>query len=227
MKLIASGCSFTDANYNNTTWKKWPDLIEGNWDEVINIACSGANNQYLLNDLIKTIYLEKDIDTIVIGLTNWLRYQVPDDSRSVNFRMVQEAPHKINDWKTIEIEKLYPTTFDVAEKRMDFCLMQLLTIANMCIEKNIKLHAFQMIAMSHNGWPEKYLLKSPYFSMLDQLHEDNKIDLMNWPWNIKGCVDYELGPKESIFRIGTWDLHPSALGQQFIADWFMENHKDI
>ena len=59
MKLIASGCSFTDANYNNTTWKKWPDLIEGNWNKVINTGESGLGNGEIIRKVKNEILLKR------------------------------------------------------------------------------------------------------------------------------------------------------------------------
>ena len=71
--LIVSGDSFSDKDFRtfihpelDTSWPKWPELLAKKLDmECINLAKSGAGNDYIYESLLETI---QDTDKNRIGL---------------------------------------------------------------------------------------------------------------------------------------------------------------
>ena len=72
--LLASGCSYTDANYRSSdpdidpNWPMWPELMANELDlRCVNVGRSGQGADYILNSIIDQIAIYGNrIDTVAI-----------------------------------------------------------------------------------------------------------------------------------------------------------------
>ena len=253
---IVSGCSFTDPFFKSTIYPdydcnfpKWPEMIDGNWDEIINVSKSGYANQRILDRALERVLLDKNVSTCIVALTNWLRFTGPD-YLTVNLERSIDENFEIPDHlrkhyeKTRALEKLYPTTEKILELRVNDTMLKLYNLAQICIHKDIKFIAFQMLPHvaggvythkplgGYNGLKEmcsKHMLNNQFFKHLNRLNMLNKVDLVNWPFinKLKKCASREMNdeyygdPLQVI--VGENDSHPNAKGHQWLAAWVMTN----
>ena len=66
-KLLAGGCSWTVEKFvtnihpeMDCSWPKWPELVIGDWDEVVNLGRSGSGLDYMIPTLMNYIMLNDD-----------------------------------------------------------------------------------------------------------------------------------------------------------------------
>jgi hypothetical protein len=90
--IFATGCSFTDPDFESTHedlpdierggWPMWPEIIKDKLNkeirkpyELINVAKSGAGNEYILMSIQDALVKYGNrIKIILIGGTQWMRY---------------------------------------------------------------------------------------------------------------------------------------------------------
>ena len=92
--ILATGCSFTNPNFFSTNkhvpeekrggWPMWPELLQrkieketGESYELINLARSGASNDWIFNTFLDTMSKHGDrIKIVLVGGSQWMRTQV-------------------------------------------------------------------------------------------------------------------------------------------------------
>lgn len=248
--LIVGGCSFTTANYKSRwhpemdcSWKKWPEIIEGDWNKVINTAKSGASNDKILNDVLEAVLDNDDVSTVIIAFTNWMRFTMPDgfmhnpswvhhNNSYKNEGIISPLYHLYERMKRYE-EKL-PTNSDTITRLISTNLLTLYALIRLCLLRDIKFIGFQMLDFAGSNNPvldntaQSVMIKNKHFNKIDKLIVEDKIDMINWPFvnNLSSCIEKVIRERlkqSDKYRISARDAHPNSLGQQFIANWIMEN----
>lgn len=252
--LVVGGCSWTDANYNSLSdknldcsWPKWPDLIEGNWDKVINTANSGAGNDVIIYRVKDEILLNSDVTTVIIAFSGWYRYFFPNgyqhnpllvhgyNRTEHDKRKLKKHLEKFPDWSKIyDKSKWYEDNFPLDQKlirrRIETVMTELYSLIQICLYKNIHFIGFQMIDFSARGYMkedifiQKVFQNNKYFLPIDKLNADGDIDMLNWPFMdlMINSIDFDLplaNKGSKAYRISADDTHPNDLGQKYIADW--------
>jgi len=140
--LLVSGDSFSDKNFQtfihpelDTSWPKWPDLLAKKLDmECINIAKSGAGNDYIYESLVDTL---QNIDKERIGLViaAWSQCQR---------RSWQESKRLI--WKNSRVDTKGDVFYWTKRTMRYWYSFQVL-----CERYNLPYKQFQMISL-FQGW---------------------------------------------------------------------------
>lgn len=95
--LLVSGCSNTERSFYSeihpeldTTWPKWPELLAEKLNmDCVNLAKSGAGNEYIYTSILKYI-TEKDTSNIGLVIPAWSQCQRKDFSSGCNMRWTNE-----------------------------------------------------------------------------------------------------------------------------------------
>lgn len=249
--LVVGGCSWTDGRFKSIEeildckWPKWPDLIEGNWNKVINTGESGLGNGEIIRKVKNEILLNSDVTTIIIAFTGWYRYSFPGGYKH-NPLIVHSYTQTESDKKRLKhyLEK-YPEwselyyrskwcedNFPLREKIIqrtciEPVMIELYSLIQICLYRNIRFVGFQMLDFSSRGhldlniFIQKCFQSNKYFLPIDKLNANGDIDMLNWPFIdlMINSIDYDL-PKA--YRISADDFHPNEIGHKYIADWVMD-----
>jgi len=250
-KLLAGGCSWTQLNFHTNlhpeldcSWPKWPELVIGDWDEVVNIAQGGAGLDHQIPMLMQYIMLNDDVSHIILQFSSWYRWRTPEGFYHNPTLALSKHNERANSIlketlrptlsRMSEIENFFPTTYKSVHLRIDNYLILLNALIELCLYKNIKFIGWQGLHFANSKKKDidraiyKYFVQHKLFHKLDNLYNSGKVDFLNWPLvdTMSDCMDKVL-PKENGFRISNYDNHPSKIGQKFIADWINQNASTI
>jgi len=247
-KLLASGCSWTDPSFKtdihplmDCSWPKWPELVLGDWDEVVNLARSGAGLDYMIPTLIEYIMMHDDVSHIILQFSSWYRWKTPEGFfQNPTLAISKSSDGIVRDKlrptlsKMIEIENFFPTTHRSIHIRLNNYLILLNALVELCLYKNIKFIGWQGLQFAKSRKKDidrvayKEFVNHKLFHKLDKLYNSGKVDFLNWPLvdTMADCMETIL-PKDNGFRISNYDSHPSKIGQKFIADWINQNATTI
>ena len=157
-KLLASGCSWTDANFKSVCeflpdeirggWPMWPEIIGKKLGlEVINTGCCGKGNTYIGQSIIDNIIkYGNEVEMVAVLWTEASRYDVYNET-AINLH-----EHRKHDprWSQIDLglHACYnnPFSWDIADFVFNDVyntwnnntLRAMYTIAEMCAHRNIK-----------------------------------------------------------------------------------------
>ena len=231
-KLLVSGCSYTDINWKSdfhdigpNAWPMWPEILAKKLDmEVINLAKSGAGNEYIYSSLLDKIIT---IDNIGLVIPAWSQSQRRDwKVKSKWFNNAEYCNIKL-------------TQFNDMYAHVDKTLRYYYSLQEICKSKKIPLKQFQMIHMfrgyswdiptqRHKELPElkkellNHIHNSPYFDKID----DNFI---GWPGDkdLGGlCIKKDIlggyGEDSLPWAVSERDNHPNAKGQEKIAEFIYD-----
>jgi len=252
-KLLVCGCSWSDPNfktvlhpYLDTSWPKWPELLEGPWDKIVNLSRGGSGLDLQVPLMMKYIMLNDDVSHIIYQLSSWHRWTTPSGyrqnpslARSKHTKRPSNALKQLRQFtldleRMEEIENLFPTNYRSIELRINNSLILLNALIDLCLYKNIKFIGWQGIQFSNlkdkllDTYAYKCFIRHELFHKLDELHNWGKIEFINWPLvdNMADSMDIIL-PKTPEFRVSTIDAHPNKNGQKFIAQWIHQNATTI
>jgi len=252
-KLLAAGCSWTCANFEtrihpelDCSWPKWPELVIGDWDEVVNLGRSGSGQDYIISTLMNYIMMNDDVSHIIIQLSSWYRWITPEGyfhnpTLSLS-KHAERARSKLNQFyrptllRMKEIEDFFPTTHRAIQIRLNNYLILLSALTELCLYKDIKLIAFQGLHFANSKlvnidrFAYKYFVKHELFHKLDILNNSGKVEFLNWPFvdTMSDCMDKILPRyEEGNYRISPFDNHPGEKGHRFIAEWINQNATSI
>ena len=63
------------------SWPKWPELLEGPWDKIVNLAKGGSGLDLQVPLMMKYIMLNDDVSHIIYQLSSWHRWTTPSGYR--------------------------------------------------------------------------------------------------------------------------------------------------
>lgn len=248
--LLVSGCSFSDPNWKSiihpefdSSYEKWPELLNGPWDNIVNTSESGSDNEGILLRAIQQVHLDESISHVIIALTQWYRWTpyIRTHNPAVVFyaeeqdisieKHGEEYVRNLSIMSAIEKQFSYSSQF--IEKNTNKSLLLLFTLIELCEAKNIKFIGLQML--SAHGFPKEYkrldhvfekeLLKSNFFMKIDEKVSRGDIQFPSWPIldAIVTNVADEAFQKQRKFKVSDLDGHPNADGHKAIAEWINAN----
>lgn len=248
--LLVSGDSFSDKDFQtfihpelDTSWPKWPELLADKLNmECVNIAKSGAGNDYIYEALIDTLQ-NIDKDRIGLVIAAWSQSQR---------RSWQESKNLI--WKNSRVDVKGDVFYWVKRTMRYWYSFQVL-----CERYNLPYKQFQMISLFQgwlnglfqNDWEVAQNKKNPDPTFIERhiypgdkekdekilssmiLKYENIIDTKNfigWP-ALKVLGGYHLEEKTVRKKDGTAiegmtiskeDAHPTAKGQEKITEFIYD-----
>ena len=249
--LLVCGCSWSDPNFFTNlhpeldcNWPKWPELLEGPWDKIVNLSKGGSGLDLQVPLMMKYIMLNDDVSHIIYQLSSWHRWTTPSGYRQ-NPCLAKSMHTKREDSvlkdalrpsleRMEEIEKMFPTNYRSIMLRIDNSLVLLNALIDLCLYKNIKFIGWQGIHFSNtkdkslDKFTYKYFIQHELFHRLDDLQNHGKIEFINWPLvdNMADSMEIIL-PRSTNFRVSVIDAHPNANGQRFIAQWIHQHATTI
>lgn len=167
-KLLASGCSWTDANYNSALeflldnerggWPMWPELLGKELGlEAINTGLSGKGNVYIAQSIIDNIIkYGNEVEMVAVLWTEVSRYDVYKETaialyEQLNYHNLQIRSRASNSPRKHEASSEgcsynNPFDWDIEDFRWNDVyntwnnntLRAMYTIAEMCAHRNIK-----------------------------------------------------------------------------------------
>jgi len=255
-KLLAGGCSWTQKNFYtwlhpglDCSWPKWPELVLGDWDEVVNLGRGGSGLDYTLPVLMEYIMEHDDVSHLILQFTSWYRWMTPErffhNPTLALSKHTQRSESKLKEKmlptlsRMEQIEKFFPTTHKSVQYRLNNYLILLNALVELCLYKNIKFIGWQGLHFAHSKLPTidragyKYFVNHKLFHKLDKLNNSGKVEFLNWP-----LVDTMADSMDEIlphyrkdgngdYRISASDSHPNKKGHEFIAEWINQNASSI
>jgi hypothetical protein len=171
--IFATGCSFTDANFMSRHehlpdekrggWPMWPELIKEKIEketgisyELVNLAKSGASNEYVFNSCLDSLSkYDKRIKIVLVGGTQWMRSHVVPTRINYNPQVALDLRtdfiEKNKEWlskptsswlrtynqATIEMWAKWSNEFGI-QQQIYHNLRIMWSLAEICNSKNIK-----------------------------------------------------------------------------------------
>src|SRR6056300_1060816 len=149
-KLIVSGCSFTDKNFQSLSapdvdcsFPKWPELLAEKLNmDCINLGANGAGNNYIYSTLLEEI-TRTPKDEIGLVLAAWSQvnredYQVY--ARTQPIFSHQDNFHKNMVWRNMRIGRRGDLFYWLKDTLRNYISFQ-----NLCKLHNLQYKQFQMI----------------------------------------------------------------------------------
>ena len=141
--LLASGCSFTDENFESPvhpeldcSWPKWPEILANKLDmECINLGHNGGGNEYIYSTLLEQILKTKDKSQIGLVIPAWTQCQRKDYQESY-----------LGAWRQKRIDDP-GDVFSWVRKSLRY----MISLQLICERYNIPLKQFQMLNL-FDGW---------------------------------------------------------------------------
>jgi len=238
--LLVSGCSNTDKDFYSeihpeldTSWPKWPELLAKKLDmNCINLAKSGAGNEYIYSSLLKYI-TENDTSNIGLIIPAWSQcnrkdYQVGNLGRWTNDRI--DPNGDVFSWMRKSLD--YYLSFQILCERYDLPYMHVQMLDPYQDWLNgLKPRLNDKLGFVGNGFrytypgdKEKDIKK--IIKIIDS-YEDriNVKKFIGWPlsYKLKGfSLQHELISNEKTTKISNLDYHPNKLGQEKIMEFIYD-----
>ena len=149
-KLIVSGCSFTDKNFESLSapdydcsFPKWPELLAKKLNmDCINLGANGAGNNYIYNTLLEEI-TRTPKDEIGLVLAAWSQVNREDYQIYVRTRPTfshQDNFHKNMVWRNKRMGRRGHLFYWLKDT-----LRYYISFENLCKRYNLQYKQFQMI----------------------------------------------------------------------------------
>ena len=233
--LLVSGCSYTNKDFvsdyhsdMDTSWPKWPEILAKKLDmEVINLAYSGAGNEYIYSSLLDKIMTTDNIGLVIAA---WTKCERKDWKIKGKWYNNAERVWEQN-----------PFSNDI-NAYIDKSLRLYYSLQEVCKSKKIPYKAVQMLHMFRGwGWDKKKqtqhpsadeIEKRPGFlkKIVNSIYCD-KIDdsFLGWPgdkdlggFSIKSDILGAYGKESLKYAVSTKDNHPNEKGHQKIAEFLYD-----
>lgn len=254
--MIAGGCSFTDPNFTSvfhpeldTSWDKWPAIFGKKHNyEVLNVGSSGSGNEFICQQVIKSVNENKtDVELVLVLWSGWDRIRVygqklcPINVVNKKNAITEEAEKLI-----LKRYPYYKLAYDASKMILDNYLnlnailndtMFYMWILKDFLEKrNIKYIFAQGISpIQFSFFDEDYIKKTIHKELNNFLYHMyyDDLDVENfygWPlFEALGGhhLDEITQRKNTHFRISELDAHPNAKGQEELAKVFSKVYEKI
>ena len=231
--LLASGCSWTDINYESAhhpgehfAFPRWPELLAKKLGmKALNLGLCGAGFEYIYQSLIKNI-TKKDIGLVIAGWTKASRR----DYRNSGHRVRGKITTYYQKWGNMQWDTHGDNRYFINRMMMYYYSLQ-----QVCKSLGIKYKQVQMIRSHESAtsygqyetWPVaigkvlgmrehyEYMAKDPLYNEIDEEH------FIGWPGTkmLGGITMQSMLESEDDNFISKIDRHPNKKGQEKIADY--------
>ena len=236
--LLAVGCSFTNKNYvsdehpeMDCSWPKWPEIVGKKLGyEVVNLGTNGAANDNIMRSA-QDYMAEHKVDMVCALWTEPFRLNIHDTYHDNWYAYLRRDARSITGSKRYGVKTFHLNATNplVAHIELAKRLCRTDDHTRIASEELRHIHTLDIIAKSHNIpvyhmhgctlWKNHVYqtasLDSPYFSILDK-----QTNIWGWPFYEELGGEEPLGNRDH--RISEIDSHPSAKGQQILADKYLE-----
>lgn len=260
-KLIVGGDSWTDPNFKSNIdlthikdYNSWPEILNelfGNKYDIVNTACSGYGNDYIISQTIKAVSENVDeVGLVVLTLSEYSRFNVGNHRKCFPYELFKIIS-KLNSGESIEsinsnelsqyVYEMFSSTNDNEQAvsiAVTSLLSRIITFQTYCEKYSIPyiivpfLDQFEIIirrflstsAKLKNVWTPKNIAKHMTNNDLFYMIDDEKI--IGWPFvdTLGGFVIDEILTED--LRIGNGDFHPGKSGHKKIAEMIYEFCKE-
>jgi len=220
-KVLGTGCSFSDPNYEPYEYPVWMEIVTKDCD-LTNISEFGQSNNYLIPKLTQTLLADPSYDMVILGLTDWMRHTM----WSYRFKFAQRyeecsigskgnrffGERDIENF-TREIHEIFNDT-----------LTHLFTLIKVCEHLDKELIVAQIVEPLPEWFKNKSngvrkLIDNETFNLIDESCES----LVHWPFfDELGGSDFYQEVKRLNLVISEDDGHPNKEGHELIAANFSE-----
>ena len=215
--LLVSGCSWTNKNFKSlfhpeldTTWPKWPELLAEKLNmKCVNLAMSGAGQEYIYSSILDTIqsYDTKEIGLIIPAWSLSPRRDYVVGSKWTNDR--HDMVGDISYWITRSIRYYYSLQTICKQLKIPLKQFQMINLYKAyLVETNQIEYTDHLLKVIHN---------SPYYNKIDT-------DFLGWPTveELGGFSVSRSVIKNQELKISEKDGHPNKKGQEQIAEFIYE-----
>jgi len=266
--VVTGGCSWSDPNYRSTDpvfgggqggakvpeeifSTSWVEQVDFGTDvKFIHTATSGNSISRSIDDILNILFIEKKVDRVVLGLTEWLRFPLITKCLNVSFSFYVQQKERENKLDTLDnaqrdygrlcstffndVENLDDWGPDLLTKIMDVNMRKVLTLIEICKARGIKLYIMQvlegvrpeLIGHRFTEWVINHIIESDMWKLIS---DSKDFTAIGWPffWEMGGQPAEKLLQKgkgfrreDKIHRISERDAHPNNEGHRIIAEWF-------
>ena len=239
--LLVSGCSNTDKNFYSElhpemdcSWPKWPELLAEKLNmDCVNLAKSGAGNEYIYSSLLDYI-TENNTSNIGLVIPAWTQCQRKDFSNGWNMRWTNTRIDSHGDvFSWIRKSLNYYLSFQILCEKYNLPYMQL-HMLHLYIDWLTGLKPREKDIVE-NVYPKEFRHKYPgdlnkdtqrIISLIDTY--ENKINtskFIGWPLSEEYggfCLQKKLIQLEQNTMLSEKDNHPNKLGQERLAEFIYD-----
>ena len=149
-KLIVSGCSFTDKNFESMSspdydcsFPKWPELLANKLNmDCVNLGANGAGNNYIYSTILEEV-TRTPKDEIGMVLAAWSQVNREDFQIYANVRPNFSHADKFDKnmvWRNKRIGRLGDIFYYIKDTMRNY-----ISLENLCKRYNLPYKQFQMI----------------------------------------------------------------------------------
>ena len=228
--LLVSGCSYTDPNFYSIfhpdmdcNWPMWPELLAEKLNmDCVNLAMSGAGNEYIYSTLLDYI-TQNDTSNIGLVIAAWTQNQRKDFTKNGKWTNLRIDPHgDVYGWMYKSLRNYLSFQILCEHYKLPYVHFQM-------------LHPFKDVL---NGLKpgEKDILSGEYdkdfrFEFDGDVKEaterlcriimeyDNLLDknFLGWP-TLKQLGGWYMNDGLKDYKISELDKHPNSEGQKLIME---------
>jgi hypothetical protein len=196
-KLIVSGCSFVDKNFESMSspsydcsFPKWPELLAKKLDmDCINLGASGAGNNYIYSSLLEEI-IRTPKEEIGLVLASWSQVNREDYQTKTKITTKDKINYKMN-WRSNRIGREGDVFYWIKD-----LLRYYISLENLCKKNNLPYKQFQMLnsfegylnGLSKTDFEIVNNLDNPSFQKRHKYHPKTKDDRSEC---FKMLIEYE------------------------------------
>ena len=228
--LLVSGCSYTDPNFYSImhtdmdcNWPMWPELLAEKLNmDCVNLAMSGAGNEYIYSTLLDYI-TQNDTSNIGLVIAAWTQNQRKDFTKNGKWTNVRIDPHgDVYGWMYKSLRNYLSFQILCQKYNLPYAQFQMLSpykdvldglrYSEISVKKGIRTKDDRIEFKGDTKKAEKKLLKI----ILEYDHLIDK-NFLGWPM-ISQLGGSKMNDSLGDYKISELDNHPNSEGQKLIME---------
>lgn len=229
--LLVSGCSCTDPNFYSIfhpdmdcNWPMWPELLAEKLDmDCVNLAFSGAGNEYIYSTLLDYI-TQNDTSNIGLVMAAWTQNQRKDFTKNGTWTNSRIDPHgDVYGWMHKSLRNYLSFQILCQKYNLPYVHFQMLSpykdvldglrYGQISVKKGIKTSKDRIEFKGDPLEAERKLLK--IILKYDHLIDKN---FLGWPI-IPQIGGWLMNDVTKDYKISELDRHPNSEGQKKIMEF--------
>jgi len=234
--LLVSGCSYTEHNFISvmhpeldcSAWPKWPELLAEKLNmDCVNLAMSGAGNEYIYSTLLDYI-TQNDTSNIGLVLAAWTQNQRKDfTNKHAQWTNIRRDPHgDVFGWMHKSLRYYLSFKILCEHYKLPYAHFQMLhpfkdvldglkpgeiEIKNGLYDKDFR---FEFDGDVKEATERLYRIIMEYDNLLDK-------NFLGWP-TLKQLGGWYMNDSLKDYKISELDNHPNKHGQKVIAEFIYD-----